>query len=282
MEHIDCPFHPGADSQLAIEENGYQGRRCAVCGLIYISPRPAPGEIDNLYAHDLSHKKAKLQIRPSIYKTLHARHNLRILSRYRARGRLLELGSGGGHFLAEARRFGFRPHGIELGRIQAEHISKRLEIPCESRPLEPHSFRGRQFNVIYHCDVLSHLPDPVATHRDLAARLKPGGYLMLETGNLADLPPERYGIYPRFQYPDHLFFFGEKTLRLLFEAVGLESLRFYRWSIHPHLWLMRRAPELRGRGFQRVEYLFRYPLGRLDAWRAGRALTLLALARKPQ
>jgi len=65
---------------------------------------------------------------------------------------------------------------------------------------------GQSFDVIYHCDVVSHLHDPIADFRAMRGRLRDRGLLLFETGNLGDVPVDRLALVPRFQYPDHLFF----------------------------------------------------------------------------
>jgi phage FluMu protein Com len=104
METISCIFCGEGESYAFIEENGFTGRKCPRCGLIYISPRPAAEEIANLYGHDEAHLTAEAQLAAERYKRLHARNALRILRRYATRGKLLEVGPGAGFFMDEARR----------------------------------------------------------------------------------------------------------------------------------------------------------------------------------
>ena len=54
MESIDCIFcnTSEAEARVVIEENGFSGRQCPACGLVYISPRPTLAEISNIYEHE--------------------------------------------------------------------------------------------------------------------------------------------------------------------------------------------------------------------------------------
>src|ERR1035437_8075906 len=107
-QSITCPFCPGTgldQDPIVIRENGYSGRKCPSCSLIYVSPRPVPSEIDEIYRQDHAHVSAVSQ--PSgISKRLHDRHTLRIIERRRGGGRLLEIGPGRGSFVSEARARG--------------------------------------------------------------------------------------------------------------------------------------------------------------------------------
>jgi 2-polyprenyl-3-methyl-5-hydroxy-6-metoxy-1,4-benzoquinol methylase len=170
MEIINCIFCGIENDYIAIQENGYLGRKCSQCGLIYISPRPSHEEITNLYSHDDAQIHAETHISSEFSKRLHAKHNLRIITSYVKDGALLEIGAGAGYFLDEARKIGFEPYGIEFNPIQATFIKNKLGIYCEETTLTGSLFNGRNFDVVYHCDVISHLFDSFKDFRNIYNR----------------------------------------------------------------------------------------------------------------
>ncbi len=97
------------------------------------------------------------------------------------------------------------------------------------------SFRGPCFDVVYHCDVISHFVDPVHELRLAHDRLRDGGVLFLETGNLGGVRRRYFSLYPSFQLPDHLFFFSGKNLQDLLIQEGFEVLAMRRYPIGPQL-----------------------------------------------
>jgi len=297
---------------VAVRENGYTGLRCPGCGLIYLSPRPSPEDILNIYGHDTAHVSGQLQIEGETLKRLAARHSLRLLQTHIQSGSLLEIGAGAGFFLDEARRKGFEPFAIEFSPSQAEFIRHQLALPCEQAALADGAFNGRQFDVIYHCDVIGHFYDPHAEFRAMHRRLVDDGILMFETGNLADVLPEHFHVYDRFQYPDHLFFFGVETLQKLLQETGFEVLSISRYSVVPYWRLIRSlAPLVKsvkrrgtvapaassgdagsegaaGNGSLRgglkllwhyLQYCVRYPVGAV-APKRGRPQTVIVVAKK--
>ena len=133
MENISCIFCGVDDSFPVIHENGYTGRKCRRCGLIYISPRPSREDIRNLYADDRAVTSSQCQIAAESYKRLHARFTMKILRRHASGGKLLEIGPGSGLFMDQARAEGFTPCGVEPNLIQAEYIRNRWGLTCESR-----------------------------------------------------------------------------------------------------------------------------------------------------
>jgi SAM-dependent methyltransferase len=101
------------------------------------------------------------------------------------------------------------------------------------------SFGGKHFDIIYHRDVLSHLPDPLAVFRDINRALEKDGLLVFETGNIADVHEKYMKYFSQFSYPDHLFFFGEKSLSTLLEQTGFKCIHVYREAIFLKLLLQK-------------------------------------------
>lgn len=191
-----------------------------------------------MYTHDQAHIPAEAHISFELVKTLHARHTLRIVRSYVNKGRLLEIGSGAGYFLREARESGFDVESVELNPAQADFIRESLAVVCHTEI--PGRDRWGTFDIIYSCDVLSHLYDPIVEVQQMRNLLRPGGLLIFETGNLADVEQKYYSLYPVFQYPDHLYFFGSESTRRLLAKCGLKVIEVKGYSIVPQL-MVRRA-----------------------------------------
>lgn len=235
METINCIFCTQAPSNTVIQENGFCGQQCKQCSLIYVSPRPTAQEVANLYGHDDAYIPAQAHIEHDYGKRLAAKHHLKIIKKYVQSGDLLEIGSGAGHFLDEARKVDFSPYGIELNPIQANFMANTLNIPCSTSPLSPQTFKSKKFDLIYHCDVISHYFDPIDELKKSYQALKIGGFLVFETGNIGDINKSYYKYFTRFQYPDHLFFFTEDNLTLLLEKTGFNLIKSYNYNILPQL-----------------------------------------------
>lgn len=235
MNEIRCIFCKIESNHVVIEENGYKGRKCPQCGLIYISPRPSFHEIVDLYGHDNAHVSAESHISAGFSKRLYAREHLRIIRSFVKNGALLEVGAGAGYFLDEARKIGFEPHGLEFNPIQSNYIRNTLKIPCEESPVNKTIFGGKLFDVIYHCDVISHFFDPISDFKKINEMLKDKSFLVFETGNLGEVDQAYFKYLSRFQYPDHLFFFSTDNLVSLLETTGFDLVAMYRYSILPQL-----------------------------------------------
>ena len=239
METIECIFCNNSKSTIVIEENGFQGRQCDNCGLIYISPRPSLHDIIDLYGHDNADISAQSHISGSFVKRLYAKHSLKLIKKNIRSGLILEIGAGAGFFLDEARKQSFEVYGLEPNPIQANFIRNTLKIPCEGKPLDSSTFGGKKYDIIYHCDVISHFFDPISEFSKINERLNPNGYVVFETGNLGDVDKKYFKVFTKFQYPDHLFFFSENNLVTLLKKTGFEVVSLHRYSILPQLKLIK-------------------------------------------
>jgi 2-polyprenyl-3-methyl-5-hydroxy-6-metoxy-1,4-benzoquinol methylase len=218
-----------------INENGYTGKKCDECNTIFISPRPDADEILKLYKEDNAHISAESHISRGFVSRLNARHNLSLIKCYINEGSMLEIGAGGGYFLDEARKAGFRVFGIEPNSRQAKFINNELKISCETAFLNDASFDKKRFDLIYHCDVISHFYDPIAVFNMTNFKLNDMGFVVFETGNFGDVDYDYYKYVSTFQYPDHLFYFSENGLMKLLEQTGFNLVKIYNYSILPQL-----------------------------------------------
>src|SRR5262249_9684806 len=79
--------------------------------------------------------------------------------------------------------------------------------------------------VSYH--VIEHVPSPRSELRELRRIIKPGGWLVMETPNIANLWYKLLGARWRQFIPDHIFFFTPQTLTRLCEESGFEVKKLY-------------------------------------------------------
>ena len=231
IEEDHCILCGRSDGIQVIAEGGYTGLKCPACSLIYVSPKPAYSHMLERYVQNQASNPAEAIIGDDISRKLLARHTLSLIQRHKGEGSLLEIGAGAGYFLDEARKKGFDVFGIEINKVGADFIAEGLGIPCERAPLSDSSFGGKQFDIIYHCNVLSHLYDPVAEFRKINDHLKEQGYHVFETGNYGDVESRYYRLFSGFEFPDHLFFFGERSLKQLVTMTQFKLIHIYEYSI---------------------------------------------------
>lgn len=90
-------------------------------------------------------------------------------------GRLLEVGSGFGHFLAAARARGWRAEGIDVVAANGAREGTIEDAPSAA------------FDAVVAFFVLEHVPDPRAFLRGARHALRPGGRLLLRVPDTTPL-----------------------------------------------------------------------------------------------
>jgi 2-polyprenyl-3-methyl-5-hydroxy-6-metoxy-1,4-benzoquinol methylase len=208
---------------------------CLNCGLFFVQ-LPARGEA--VVAADESAQVSAEMVRlagrarelalvePGVeagerpWRELTARERLDDLRRFAPGPRLLEIGSSTGEMLEAA-----RPHFTATGLEPDEgncRLAQSRGLDCRNRTLAEAGFPDAHFDVAASYHVIEHVPSPRAELLHLHRIVKPGGWLVMETPNIACLWFRLLGPRWRQLIPDHIFFFTPATFRRLCEAGGFE------------------------------------------------------------
>lgn len=200
--------------------------KCNECGLMYANPRkqadhvdieswPDDPDYDFESANAQRFEKERLQTRD--YAATRA-----LLNRlHPQRGALLEIGSSTGSLLQTFRNDGWRVLGVEPDRYAARHATTKLGIETINSILEHADIPDQSIDVVVLLHVIEHVPDPVATLREIFRVLKPGGHLILETPRYDTLTFKLLGKRERSLSCDgHIFFFTIESLKRVYEKAG--------------------------------------------------------------
>jgi 2-polyprenyl-6-hydroxyphenyl methylase/3-demethylubiquinone-9 3-methyltransferase len=146
----------------------------------------------------------------------------------------LDVGCGAGLLAEPLARLGARVTAIdaapELIEVARDHAARqRLEIDYRAEPVEQ---VDGQFDLVTALEVIEHVADPQAFVTSLAARLAPGGLLILSTPNatswsrlLTITLAEGFGRIPKGAH-DFDKFISPDRMRLFLEAAGLTCCDF--------------------------------------------------------
>ncbi len=147
-------------------------------------------------------------------------------------GSLLDVGCGSGAFLQRMRQSGWRVTGTEPDPNAAARLRDRLGFPVFSSVDEVEA-RPERFDLVTMSHVIEHVPDPLRMLRQLAALLAPGGRLMVTTPNAQSLGARLFGPSWRgLEPPRHFNVFSPRSLA---EAVGSAGLRVEKLTTHVRL-----------------------------------------------
>jgi SAM-dependent methyltransferase len=211
-------------------ENGFSLVKCNGCGLLFVERMPDPLEISQAHKQGLHRGNEAINVtgRFDPSKVPFYAGVLQELFGAAPGGikAWLDVGCGHGEFIQAARNFcganaevvGSEPN------IHKQKSAQKHGLNVGYFDLEQHA---QSYDVISILNVYSHLPNPPSFVNLLKSRLNPGGELILETGDTANLPCAQH---PKpFYLPDHLSFASEKIVVDILVRSNFEILKVVKY-----------------------------------------------------
>lgn len=207
--------------------------RCRRCGNAFIPASLVPADLEGLYAPEYFEGGQETGYPSYLADAAILERNFSSrLARIAALGpsgrRLLDVGAAYGFLLKVARETGWDASGIEIAAECARQATINAGVPVVAGDFLDVSIVGT-FDVIVMFDVIEHFRDPeraIARARDL---LRPGGLLVIETGDLATPWAKLLGARWYFlDPPQHLFYFSKSGLTALLRKNGFDEITVQR------------------------------------------------------
>lgn len=209
---------------------------CPRCLTLFLSPKPTKKQISSYYAKDFIYSAGEaneIKIRER------AKSILARLKKLNPEGKtLLDIGSGFGYFIQEARKLEFIPTGIEPAKELFSISLYRYNDIVFNLTWEEYfkKFNKKKFDFISLIHVIEHVNSPQEIVQNAIKLLNPVGILYLETPNLDShlFRAEKYN-YTFLTPPDHIWLFSKKSFRYLLKKIPniqTESLSTYSYPEH--------------------------------------------------
>lgn len=188
-------------------------------------PQPKPEDLGRYYESDdyISHTDGKRSLFEKGYQfvkniALKSKLNL-INSQSPTKGKILDIGTGTGDFLAIAKSNGWETIGFEPSeKAKAIATQKGVSFVSDTSELPDNSIQ-----VITMWHVLEHVPNPSAQIKELKRLLKPNGTIIIAVPNFNSYDAKIYGdFWAAFDVPRHLWHYSKTSIKLLFEKENLE------------------------------------------------------------
>lgn len=237
---VECPLCGPSPARPWRRHAGCRIVRCRGCGLLVTWPPPSAADLASFYES-------------GEYYDAHAMGDVSdeawdaraggILSRVPAPvASVLDYGAGEGHALAALRRLGLRAEGVEpsiAGRAAA-----RARHALDLWPDLAAAARA-SFDLATLIHSLEHVGDPVAALGDVAARVRPGGFVFVEVPHARTVELlTRRGRERVLHLPAHLYHFTPETLARVVARAGLETVAVHlsnpEWLERLFAWRARR------------------------------------------
>jgi SAM-dependent methyltransferase len=174
------------------------------------------------------------ELHPDPFYSLPAAFKAAWVARHCPRGRLVEIGCGAGFFLAAARNYGYEVFGMEPSQAYDKRL-QAMGIPFVHAYVEDNCLSNQRFDVVYHCDLLAHFPDPIRSLSAMCKLLSPDGVLCFEAGLLGGISPAWYPLVGRIGLGPHLWLYSDRAFHNLLARVGLKVLHIQYFGLAPEV-----------------------------------------------
>jgi SAM-dependent methyltransferase len=226
VEWIICPLCSEKAAKRRHQEGGYDMVRCLRCGFVYQNPRPSQQELIEAYQTYLPERKEEIEAWRRMVAPVF-RRGADLIERSMPCGKLLDVGTGYGFFLALMQSRGWEVMGLEVSPTGAQYGRKRWGLSILSQPWEKASFHEGEFDVVTAFYVVEHLPDPVAFFREVHRILRPGGMILVRyphTTPIKDILSLMRIKNDLYHLPFHLSDFSPRTMRSALEQTGFTKI----------------------------------------------------------
>ena len=225
-ERISWEAHVG---HILVSVEGYDAIQCEPCGFVDVVPLPSAQELEDYYRTSF-YEDSKPDYFASAERDrewLNIGYDMKLdmldevlapLANGSAKPRrVLDIGSGPGHFLLRAKERGWTAVGLETSPAAVE-FSRALGVEVHEGYFDGSELPELgQFDAIHMQHVLEHAPDPVGLLEGLPSLLKPGGAICIEVPNDFSIVQDILHNSMKFPAwwvapPEHLNYFRRESL----------------------------------------------------------------------
>jgi SAM-dependent methyltransferase len=239
LENTSCYNCGSAAYKHYDSENGFNLVKCSGCGLLYVTPRPSEEDIskakltgvhegDKTITTTGRYARRRVGRYVNILKDLYPDNELKNVPLH-----WFDIGCGFGEFLEALARFS--DNKIEARGAEQNEIKIRS---AKKRNLDAYDFDAsdKVYDYVSLLNVYSHLPNPVKFIGNLKKIIKPGGELLIETGDTCQLDSKYH--HKPYYLPDHLSFANREIVENILMKCGFEIIRtrLYRSPLFPRLY----------------------------------------------
>jgi 2-polyprenyl-3-methyl-5-hydroxy-6-metoxy-1,4-benzoquinol methylase len=148
----------------------------------------------------------------------------RTLAPFRATGRLLEVGPGGGLFIDAAERQGWEAYATEISPTSCARLRQTLGSRLHEGEVLTAPFLPGSFDAVVMIEVVEHLVDPYQYFIKIRELLRPGGALFLTTPNFRGLSGRLLGTDWRIVVDEHVNYFDPSSITQLLRRARFSSV----------------------------------------------------------
>lgn len=237
MSNYKCPLCSSTNVQHRLAFDNFEIVKCFNCSLEFLFPLPSDEQIRKVYGKKYFFGMLKgiqgYKNYDDMEKVLmkEAYKKLEVIELFTKKRNLLDVGAGTGIFLEAARAKGFQVAGNDISEYSKQKL-KEKDIKCFFGSLDEGILPKDQFDVVTAWDVLEHIPNPNKAMETIHSSLRQGGYLFMTTPDVQSIDAKILGSnwYGYKKIPEHVTFYGRKSLKQLLEGNGFRLIEKKVWG----------------------------------------------------
>ena len=144
--------------------------------------------------------------------------------------RVLDVGCSSGSFLGSAVKLGYQAQGVEPAPQAAQSAATR-GLKVFNGLLHEAKFAADSFDAITLLEVIEHLKEPIPLLQECHRILRPGGVMLIGTGNAGSWSAQAFGASWEYfkiaKHGGHISFFSPDSLQRVAAAAGLTRVSLH-------------------------------------------------------
>jgi len=206
--------------------------KCSSCSFVFTQDHPDENHSEKYYdsAEYASHhadNKGPLNKIYRIVRGIMLRRKRKLIRNItgKDKGKLLDIGSGSGHFLLEMKKSGWDVSGIEINN-KARNLSVNMFNLNVIAPEYLNSLHSEIYDCITLWHVLEHFHEPFSYAHEIYRLLKPGGICITAIPNCTSYDAEHFSVFwAAWDVPRHIWHFNPDNFKLFMEKTGLNLFK---------------------------------------------------------
>lgn len=222
----DCIICGSKDFNLWVKSDIFDVVECKSCSLVFVNPCLNSEGLELVYKNHHKNRIANTEEcfkRDKMYE-IDRDFLLEVIDK----GRILDVGCGGGFFLNKFDKRKWERNGVEIDHDTTDYARENFgltDIRLWDSGIIP--FNNEEFDVVVFRGSYEHMVNPHLVAREVKRVLKENGYLYLcATPNVDSFCARIYREkWNQFDAKEHIFMFSFKTLKKMIELLGFSTVK---------------------------------------------------------
>lgn len=238
LNHVRCcvcetsmeqPLAVGEDFEYRTSPDTFMAVQCKSCGLVYLNPRPALADLDQIYPPDYHAYEFSQESFGFVYQVrqrLEAKRLLAYCKGLRPRAKIIDVGAGDGFHLELLQKFGDRSWSLEGIEPSARAVTaaRAKGLAIHQGTVQDVDLLPGSYDLALMIATIEHVDNPTEVLLAVKSLLKPGGRVVIITDNTdtLDFQLTKSRHWGGYHFPRHWNLFNRKTICALAHKTDME------------------------------------------------------------